>query len=1344
MEHRDVLWAWGLLLIYSGIAQAMTSPSAKESANNTSIHHKLSSKMNSSEVDRGLNAVPPSGSSTLSPQPKLEISNKNPTQAKLVLPTHSSWSSWHQSVTQRENAFYFSGDGEDADSEDDFDVEESDKDIFESEQFILGNTSIPLATSAQVNGSTDHSLASPFESAPDYRTIQMPRGSINSQDGIIVDDDTFLQGQSAASPSDSPVFEVTTRHAIPAQAETMQVTAGPLVALGNVTPTTAPSHSDMREQPSVTGSYQSTGKEEAVVQFIGEPSQGLSPSVTDSSLTRMEEALVQNGPGESHMTPAPVQSASPLITTSNYFPMTRESSVMVGQPSVGDPVLDNQMDLLYTIGSATTNSQYNQQHTVNVATHVLNLPTSSATEQLGSGLKWQVTDQAKPSGRPLGAVDSATMIQRHRTPPYDSGKSLSAYQTTYSYSSSEHGYDIYTNPVNNMTTVIKVLQDARLLGVPLSDLDGGFTARAVPPTEKVTISPTARFQHLTVRGGRKGVTSTEPPRADTSTYFLALTARRRMTSAEVNSILASARTLRAEHTLSATYMAMLQTKPTVLPQRLSARVLNKTDNSVTRQPSTQEGTGAKWTTTNLSVPQTTLKPLSPTTHPTKVFQTETSNGTGSVTARTTPRVTGKPGIHQNVQTTTTGSQSGNNGQSPTMKIASNTSIGVNASSSKEQDIQQGPGRKNVIPDNAQKPDHPPDTKAAIGNHSDENKSYSQLCSSWDRECVSNKTLAQWNDLKRTLGFVWEMHVYGAGILFVILMLLSLINLIGSPILYTPDVGYLMAANGLLFALALLRAVYLFFDPYGSKSKLPPVGSLVLYNVTFPLLITTFGILILLLLKTGKLQMLSSKIQSPALLAVIAVIHFVVLISGDLLYSLLNPAVNIVLHIFSVSWGSFLIFAFFLTYRKLKSRSEATIGQIQKPTIRNEESLDLQNQERALKRLLISSRVMAIGGVFGFLCCALQVYAILWIYGILGEKGHFYWSWWFLQFWYRSFEIAISFAMCFVTSYAFCQQQGRPDYICWSKIVQYFHHYRKREVPEYPNNCYDWSSTTQDRITSNDICKNLIRNQPECMPLKTLNEMNEPKPNKSYCNNDGSMISLNHRPRIPVLGPKSHNLMMGRSFTSICIEKESVMSLNVFDLRPPSPINLSRSIDEALFREHIVRDSLFHTSSLRCPSYLSMEDSCSSLRTHKALDQGNVAVASSDFTRRKSDPDFLYSVAKCSSLNNVQMDMPRHSTQDLERTQASSRLHRSASSSSLDSASKTSFGIHWYSWTRNPSSGESVPSVDPASESLLPQNKSLDNSEVTLKAEDADIEAQKSFIEIRVIDDVSLSSDTIEL
>ncbi|XP_051874727.1 uncharacterized protein LOC127571975 [Pristis pectinata] len=1357
MEHRDVQWAWLHIIICSSIIQAMTvSPPAKgdSSSGNNTIY------IYSTKAVHDGNSDPPRGTSSLSPQSSPEISTKVSTHDELDPPIHSGMFPSHLSVSSRENSTDFSGDDEDLvfddedmDGEDNSDIEQVKQDAFESEPFILGNGSVPLVIPAETNSTSDYSLLKLFNSTAVYKSTQSHQNHKNPQGNERVHDTSFPQDSTATFPNDDLFFEVTSHHMTLPNTETVQTTPRPLVTLENVNPTLTSDHLVTEKQHFITISYASVGEEKPVLEIEGNHNQMLTPSVTEPS-AKWDQIFISKKLGENRMTPAPMRSASPLITGSSYSAMMSEKLLIVSQSTVGFPE-QYQTDAFNGTDAVATGVQSNAQHAANSAEH-LNLPTASASEKLVSGAKWQTTDRAYPSVKILGTADRLSTPQWVRTPVYDTGKFLPAQQTTHAYFTSEQGYDIYTNPADNTTTVIEMLEDPQFLNGQPTNINQGSTMRGTSPNAMVTISPTAKRQHLTMKGNRSGMSSTEPTRAVTTTYFSPLTTWRHGPLREANSAVESATTLRTAYAPSGHYIAMLKTRPTALAQWLTAKVSNKANVSVTQPPPRQEGLVTKLMSTTLSLPRATTKGPPPGSRPTKASEvgTTTKGGpvkpdvtpsfNGIVTERTSPSATRTPGFHYNLMTTVTGSQSGNDTQTPTMKIASNTSTGVNTTSPKEQDTHDGPGRKRIMPINAQKPNNTTDSKMAIGNRSDKISSYFELCPTQDRDCASNKTFTQWKDMKRTLGFAWEMHIYGAGVLFVILMVISLINLIGSPILYIPDLRYLMAANAMLFVLAFLRALYLFLDPYGSKLKLPLIGGMMLYNITFPLLVTTFGILTLLLLKIGSLQMLSSKFQSPAILSMIAAVHFIVLISGDLLYLLVNPAVNVVLHVFSVSWASFLITAFFLSYRKLKSRSEAAMQQIQKPVTHNEESLDHQNQGRTLKQLLISTRVMAISAVFGFLCCALHVYATLWNYGLLGEKGRFYWAWWFLQFWYRCFEIAMAFSMSFVASYAFCQQHARPDHTCWRKIVQYFHHYRKNEVPEYPNNCFDWSSGTQDRIASNDICKNLLSKQPECMPLKAMNGTNEAKPAKSYYSNNGSIISLDHRPRIPVLGPKSHNLLIGRSFTSICIEKESAMSLNEFDLRPPSPINLSRSIDEALFREHIVRDSLFNSSGLRYPSRLAVEDSRSSLRVHKASDQGNITVVPLDFRRRSSDPDYLYSVAKSDSLTNNQMNTSKQSVQDLNSNQASSRLHRSASGSSLDSISRTSFGIHWYTWTRERSSEESVPSAEPASESLLSQDKSLDNPDVKLNTEDPDLEAQKSFIEIRVIDDVSLSSDTIEL
>ncbi|KAL0186185.1 hypothetical protein M9458_017855, partial [Cirrhinus mrigala] len=115
--------------------------------------------------------------------------------------------------------------------------------------------------------------------------------------------------------------------------------------------------------------------------------------------------------------------------------------------------------------------------------------------------------------------------------------------------------------------------------------------------------------------------------------------------------------------------------------------------------------------------------------------------------------------------------------------------------------------------------------------------------------------------------------------------------------------------------------------------------------------------------------------------------------------------------------------------------------------------------------------------------------------------------------------------------------------------------------ELPNN---W--TGQERSGA-DISKSLIRNRD---PLKDSNHLRNLK---SYAGGSaGSLLRLQTLSQPPQRSLSS----------SLDRDKESAISLCDFDLRPPTPIDLSRSIDEALHREHLLRgESLF--KPLRPPS-----------------------------------------------------------------------------------------------------------------------------------------------------------------
>ncbi|KAG9483496.1 hypothetical protein GDO78_009423 [Eleutherodactylus coqui] len=604
---------------------------------------------------------------------------------------------------------------------------------------------------------------------------------------------------------------------------------------------------------------------------------------------------------------------------------------------------------------------------------------------------------------------------------------------------------------------------------------------------------------------------------------------------------------------------------------------------------------------------------------------------------------------------------------------------------------------------------------------------------------ANQTLLKWDDLQRTLSFAWDMHVYGTGTLFLLLSVIALINLIGSPILRVSYLPYIILANALLFVLGILRGVFFLFDPYGTKMKITQSVALVLYNVTFPLMLTAFATLVLLVLKIAHLQVLPPKFQSLALLSVIAVIHFIVLLSADLLTHLLNPSVNMVLQILSISWGIFLMVGNFVAYYQLRKSSSKDIVNETRVSPTGEDIVVVQTQGRSIKCMFTSSRVLLVGSIFGLLCCALQVYAILWLYGLLGRKNEFSWSWWFLQFWFRIFELALCFCMIFVASHSFCLQCSSNDHTCWSKIISYFCTYKKSDAPEYPNNCYDWTNNVQDRIVNNNISKSIIRNQAENVPLRILKENNETKSSVTV-NSQSSSPLFKPKPE-SIFGPKSQNVTMGRSYTSICFEKESMLSLTDLEFRPPSPINLSRSIDEALFREHLVRDSIFLDSSLQYPHYLTRQDSCSSLKECSALNQTVDPLISSDLKmRRCSNPDYLYSTTKCNSTTDV--DSPSESLEQSKELPRDLTTDAVASVSSMDSVSKGSIKISWNPWRHGRSSVESLPLEDAPTTQLLKQG-----SQPSIMSKSSELEKSlgRRLIErSQTTDSHSIASETIEL
>nr|XP_023675064.1 proline-rich transmembrane protein 3 isoform X1 [Paramormyrops kingsleyae] len=475
------------------------------------------------------------------------------------------------------------------------------------------------------------------------------------------------------------------------------------------------------------------------------------------------------------------------------------------------------------------------------------------------------------------------------------------------------------------------------------------------------------------------------------------------------------------------------------------------------------------------------------------------------------------------------------------------------------------------------------------------------CVSGRGPCLSptphNGTLLLWADLQRKLSFAWELHVYGTAVLFLLLAAGALVGLFLSPGLYCPHRGCLALANALLLLAGTLRAVLFFLDPYGASEVLPRTGVTALYNLPLPPLIWAQASLLLLTLRAAdQMGLLPLGLQRPPLAAVLAVVHCTVLLAADLLSAALSPAVPAVLQLLSLTWGLLLCLSSLLYAFPQLLRPPAP--PLDEPVAR------AGWQPEGLWSLRILGRVMVVCTCLGALCCGLHAYATFWLYGWLGHWRSFSWAWWLVQFWARLLELAWSAFMLLLASWVFwrprdreacpadvaagveapsssCSSSSTQRHPCWAKIVQSLRGRPCRKsdsggAGEVPNN---WAG--QERPGA-DISKSLIRNRDQAPGSRSVKDSNRGRNQKGGAvdGSTGSLLRLQSLGRTPRRSLSS-SLERDKDWVQ---EKESILSLADFDLRPPSPIDLSRSIDEALHREHLLRgDGFFRGLSPPSPT-----------------------------------------------------------------------------------------------------------------------------------------------------------------
>ncbi|KAL0963021.1 hypothetical protein UPYG_G00348560 [Umbra pygmaea] len=427
--------------------------------------------------------------------------------------------------------------------------------------------------------------------------------------------------------------------------------------------------------------------------------------------------------------------------------------------------------------------------------------------------------------------------------------------------------------------------------------------------------------------------------------------------------------------------------------------------------------------------------------------------------------------------------------------------------------------------------------------------------------------SDWNSAMASWGPAWEAHVYGLGSIFAMVTVASALNLLCLPLRCPSGCGYFALVSVFLLAAGGTRAFSLLYDAYGHQDRLSSSeASLLLYEAPFPCLTAAFGLVFLLLSMRSRMQLSYSAFQRPCFLACLVLLHFAAAFGPVGLLRIEQQRAPYCLILSLVSRGAFVALALFLStayfvffcYVRADSKHIYHLNNTS-PTPAERFNRCPFAESRDWDR---AAATVCLSALFSLACAGLQLYAMLDATGLAGGGEVFRpWPWWTFQLCCRVCEAGVCLTLALVVAQPiYCSDHLPQPGSCWTELLAV-------KSPIIPGT-YHWTLSQQEKLA---ICDNVGRGEIECLPLYTLVD-------------DRLGSSLNG---LDLLYHSNRGLAyrdMDLDLPGSSVPKDrpdgvasggsSFASDSTADLRPPSPINLRRSIDEALFSEDLFPMSLF--------------------------------------------------------------------------------------------------------------------------------------------------------------------------
>ncbi|KAK1335167.1 hypothetical protein QTO34_004748 [Cnephaeus nilssonii] len=398
--------------------------------------------------------------------------------------------------------------------------------------------------------------------------------------------------------------------------------------------------------------------------------------------------------------------------------------------------------------------------------------------------------------------------------------------------------------------------------------------------------------------------------------------------------------------------------------------------------------------------------------------------------------------------------------------------------------------------------------------------------------------ADWAEARARWGLAWEAHVYGVGALFGLVALLALLALALLPWRCPPGAPCLALLDVLLLSAGTTRAFPLFYDAYGHRDRLPALAWLLLQDLPLPCLAAGLGLACLLLARPRPPR-------CPAGLAALLLLGLALAAAaalGSAAHRPLRPLrlASRGLHAFLAALLSGLLLAL-SCWGGRRRRAGAPLGgsglQGATPLPQARSPFAPRDSWRR------AARTAPVAGTFGLLSGALQGYEVLHALGYGGQPGlEGPWPWWAFQLGLRLGEVGVALPLALLGLYpALCSPRVPPR--CWAKLFRLSPGHAAPLLPAR------W-----------------VPGSPDKEPLGS-----------AIARGDAELLQL-----CALAGPGPDLLFQGgacRGFEGSAANPAPSLASSpcsdcTVDFIPPSPINLRRSIEEALCSEALLAPGLF--------------------------------------------------------------------------------------------------------------------------------------------------------------------------